>query len=94
MRQHLAKVYGCLGATTAFATVGAYAFMANIYRTDILGMLASIGLLLGLYMWRDDGKNFLARFGMLMTFGLITGTMTTTTPFPLYASTINNAIFV
>lgn len=73
VRQHLAKVYGCLGATTAFATVGAYAFMANIYRTDILGVFASIGLLLGLYMWRDNGKNFMARFGMLMAFGLVTG---------------------
>lgn len=73
MRQHLAKVYGCLGATTAFATAGAYAFMADIYRTDIMGVFATIGLLLGLYMWRDNGKNFMARFGMLMAFGLVTG---------------------
>lgn len=74
MRQHLAKVYGCLGATTAVASVGAYAFMADIYRGDILTVFASIGLVLGLYMWRDNGKNFMPRFGMLMALGLFTGT--------------------
>lgn len=73
VRQHLAKVYGCLGATTGFATVGAYAYMANIYRADLLGLFASIGLLLGLILWRDNGKNFLPRLGMLMGFGLVTG---------------------
>lgn len=73
MRQHLAKVYGCLAATTAAATVGSYAYVSEIFRGDMLCAFASIGILIALYMWRDDGKNFPARFGMLMGFGLLTG---------------------
>lgn len=73
MRQHLAKVYGCLSATTAMATAGAYAYIANIYRGDILGAFLALGLGIGLYMWRDNGKNFMGRFGLLLGFGLVSG---------------------
>ena len=74
MRQHLAKVYACLGGTTAFAVGGAYLHMANIYQSEnFFSGLLSVALILGLYLWRDNGKNFLPRLGLLMAIGVTTG---------------------
>lgn len=73
VRQHLSKVYGCLAGTTAMATVGAYVYVANIFRADLLGAILAIPMVLALYMWRDNGKNFLPRMALLLGFGLVSG---------------------
>ncbi|XP_058060399.1 bax inhibitor 1 [Anopheles bellator] len=73
MRQHLSKVYGCLAATCAAATVGSFIHLSGIWQAGILSGLISLGLVLGLIFTPDNGKNLTQRFGMLMGVGVFTG---------------------
>ncbi|XP_053684721.1 bax inhibitor 1 [Sabethes cyaneus] len=73
VRHHLSKVYGCLTATCAAATVGSMIHLRGIYEAGFLSALISLGLILGLIFTPDNGKNFNLRFGLLMGFGAFTG---------------------
>ncbi|XP_050075458.1 bax inhibitor 1 [Anopheles maculipalpis] len=73
LRQHLAKVYGCLAATCSVATVGSLIHLSGIWEAGLLSAIASLGLILGMVFTPDNGKNFVQRFCMLMGIGLFTG---------------------
>lgn len=73
VRYHLSKVYGCLTATCAAATVGSLIHLRGIWEAGFLSALISLGLVLGLIFTPDNGKNFNMRFGLLMGFGAFTG---------------------
>lgn len=73
VRYHLARVYGCLAATTVAATLGAVAHITGVLEAGILVALASLGLVLGLHFVKDNGKNFYTRLAMLLGFGFCSG---------------------
>lgn len=73
VRQHLAKVYCCLTATTLAAALGAIIHLAQIWEGGFLSAIISLGLVLGIHFTQDNGKNFYLRLGMLLGFGLFTG---------------------
>lgn len=73
VRYHLAKVYACLTATCAAATVGSLIHLQGIWEAGMLSALISLGLVLGLVFTPDNGKNFNMRLGMLLAFGAFTG---------------------
>jgi len=73
VRYHLAKVYTCLTATTMCAAIGAFVHLFGIWEAGILSALGSLGLVLLLSTTVDNSKNFYARLGMLLGFGLLSG---------------------
>lgn len=92
VRQHLSKVYMVLASTTAAAAVGALLQMQNIFDLGMLAAIASLVLVLGLHFYRDDGKNYYTRLGMLYAFGFCSGQ--TLGPLLGYIVSINPAIIV
>lgn len=70
IRQHLTKVYACLGVTALTATAGGVLYMQNILRVEIVGL---IGFIFALYFCHDDKKNSKTRFMMLFVFGFCFG---------------------
>uniref|UniRef100_A0A0K8TQA6 Putative bax-mediated apoptosis inhibitor tegt/bi-1 n=1 Tax=Tabanus bromius TaxID=304241 RepID=A0A0K8TQA6_TABBR len=73
VRYHLARVYTCLTATTACATIGALLHVTGWLEAGILTALGSLGLLLALFFIRDDGKNLPLRLSLLLGFGFCSG---------------------
>lgn len=73
VRDHLSKVYMLLGATTIATAVGSVLQVAHIIDLGILAAIASLGLVLGLHFYRDDGKNYTTRLSMLLAFGFCSG---------------------
>lgn len=73
VRYHLSKVYACLTATCAAATVGSLIHLQGIWTAGILSALISLGLVLGLIFTPDNGKNFNLRLGLLLGFGAFSG---------------------
>lgn len=73
VRYHLSKVYACLTATCAAATVGSLIHLQGIWEAGLLSALISLGLVLGLVFTPDNGKNFNLRLGLLLGFGAFSG---------------------
>lgn len=73
VRYHLSKVYACLTATCAAATVGSIIHLQGIWQAGLLSALISLGLVLGLVFTPDNGKNFNLRLGLLLGFGAFSG---------------------
>lgn len=73
VRYHLSKVYACLTATCAAATVGSIIHLQGIWQAGLLSALVSLGLVLGLVFTPDNGKNFNLRLGLLLGFGAFSG---------------------
>lgn len=73
VRHHLLRVYACLAATTACASIGAFFHLLAIWEAGILTALGSLGLAVFLSMTVDNGKNFYQRLGMLLGFGFLSG---------------------
>lgn len=73
VRHHLSKVYACLTATCAAATVGSLIHLKGIWEAGLISALVSLGLVLGLVFTPDNGKNFNLRLAMLLGFGAFTG---------------------
>lgn len=73
VRYHLSKVYACLTATCAAATVGSLIHLQGIWEAGLFSALVSLGLVLGLVFTPDNGKNFNLRLGLLLGFGAFTG---------------------
>lgn len=92
VRQHLSKVYMVLASTTAATAVGALTQMQGILDLGMLAAIASLVLVLGLHFYRDDGKNYYTRLGMLYSFGFCSGQ--TLGPLLGYIVSINPAIIL
>ncbi|XP_017490748.1 PREDICTED: bax inhibitor 1 isoform X1 [Rhagoletis zephyria] len=92
VRTHLAKVYMVLGAATASTAVGAALHLWGVINLGLLAALASLGLVLGLHFYRDDGKNYYTRLSMLMAFGFCSGQ--TLGPLMQYIISINPSIIL
>ncbi|XP_034110551.1 bax inhibitor 1 [Drosophila sulfurigaster albostrigata] len=92
IRQHLSKVYMVLASTTAAAAGGALLQMKNYIDLGMLAAIASLVLVLGLHFYRDDGKNYYTRLGMLYAFGFCSGQ--TLGPLLGYIVSINPAIIL
>lgn len=73
VRYHLSKVYACLTATCAAATIGALIHLQGIWEAGMLSSLIPLGLVLGLVFTPDNGKNFNTRLGMLLALGAFMG---------------------
>lgn len=73
LRYHLSKVYACLMATCAAATIGSIIHLKGIWEAGLLSAFISLGLVLGLVFTPDNGKNFNVRLAMLLGFGAFTG---------------------
>lgn len=73
VRYHLSKVYACLTATCAAATVGSLIHLKGIWEAGMLSGIIALGLVLGLVFNPDNGKNFNMRLGLLLGFGAFTG---------------------
>lgn len=78
VKNHLKDVYGTLSMCLLAAAVGAYIHVAtDILKGNFLVALASIGLLIALYMTPPNGQNDKTRLGLLLGFagcsGLSTG---------------------
>lgn len=73
LRYHLSKVYACLMATCAAATIGSIIHLKGIWEAGLLSAFISLGLVLGLVFTPDNGKNFNIRLAMLLGFGAFTG---------------------
>ncbi|KAL7732391.1 hypothetical protein ACLKA6_004367 [Drosophila palustris] len=92
VRQHLSKVYMVLASTTAAAAGGALLQMQNMFDLGMLAAIASLVLVLGLHFYKDDGKNYYTRLGMLYAFGFCSGQ--TLGPLLGYIVSINPAIIL
>ncbi|EDV96146.1 bax inhibitor 1 [Drosophila grimshawi] len=92
VRQHLAKVYMVLASTTAATAVGSLVQMRGILDLGMLAAIASLVLVLGLHFYKDDGKNYYTRLGMLYGFGFCSGQ--TLGPLLGYICSINPAIIL
>ncbi|KAH8307078.1 hypothetical protein KR044_004492 [Drosophila immigrans] len=92
IRQHLSKVYMVLASTTAAAAGGALLQMQNFIDLGVLAAIASLVLVLGLHFYKDDGKNYYTRLGMLYAFGFCSGQ--TLGPLLGYIVSINPAIIL
>ncbi|KAH8372240.1 hypothetical protein KR093_010702 [Drosophila rubida] len=92
IRQHLSKVYMVLASTTAAAAGGALLQMQNYLDMGMLAAIASLVLVLGLHFYKDDGKNYYTRLGMLYAFGFCSGQ--TLGPLLGYIVSINPAIIL
>lgn len=79
-----------LGATTLSTAFGAILQINHIINGGILAAVGSLILVLGLHFYRDDGKNYYTRLGMLLAFGFCSGQ--TLGPLMQYIITINPAI--
>lgn len=90
VRQHLSKVYMILGATTGATAAGSIFQMINIIDLGVFAAIGSLFLVLGLHFYRDDGKNYYTRLGMLLSFGFCSGQ--TLGPLMQFIVTINPAI--
>jgi len=73
VRQHLAEVYLILGGTTASAAMGTTLYMNEKVDLGVMAALLSLIMVLGLHFYKDDGKNYYTRLGMLFTFGFCSG---------------------
>ena len=73
VRHHLAQVYMVLGFTTLSSAFGALLQLANILDAGILAAVGSLITVLGLHFYRDNGKNYYIRLGMLLSFGFCSG---------------------
>ncbi|XP_037940275.1 bax inhibitor 1 isoform X3 [Teleopsis dalmanni] len=73
VRQHLAKVYGVLGITTLFTALGVLLQMKSLIDLGVVSALGSLGLVLGLHFYQDNGKNYNTRLAMLLGFGFCSG---------------------
>ncbi|XP_064547544.1 bax inhibitor 1 isoform X1 [Drosophila montana] len=92
IRQHLSKVYMVLASTTAASAIGALLQMRGTIDLGILAAIASLVLVLGLHFYKDDGKNYYTRLGMLYAFGFCSGQ--TLGPLLDYICSINPAIIL
>lgn len=92
MRSHLSKVYMVLASTTAATAVGSITQMQGSFDLGMLAAIASLILVLGLHFYRDNGKNYYTRLGMLYAFGFCSGQ--TLGPLLGYIASINPAIIV
>lgn len=73
VRYHLSKVYACLTATCAAATIGSLIHLQGIWEAGLFSALVPLGLVLGLVFTPDNGKNFNTRLAMLLGLGAFTG---------------------
>lgn len=73
VRHHLAQVYMVLGFATLSSAVGILLNIANILDTGILAAVGSLVTVLALHFYRDNGKNYYGRLGMLLGFGFFSG---------------------
>lgn len=73
VRYHLSKVYACLTATCAAATIGSLIHLQGIWEAGLFSALFPLSLVLGLMFTPDNGKNFNTRLGMLLALGAFTG---------------------
>lgn len=55
------------------AVVGSYIHLYGIWEAGLISALGAIGLVIGLHVMKDNGKNFNTRFGMLMGLGFLSG---------------------
>jgi len=92
IRSHLKSVYACLSMSILSAAAGAYVHLfTNLLRGGgLLFGLAGLGLVIGLHMTPDNGKNRGLRLSMLLGFAFLTGLGTG--PMLDYAIRINPAI--
>ena len=75
VRTHLKSVYACLSMSILSAAGGAYVhlFTDLLRGGGLLFGLAGLGLVFGLHMTPDTGKNRGMRLGMLLGFAFLTG---------------------
>jgi len=77
VKKHLKDVYSTLALCLLAAAVGAYIHVAtDILKGNFLVALASIGLLVALYMTPPNGQNDNMRWGLLLGFAGCTGLST------------------
>lgn len=81
-----------LASTTAASAVGALLQMRGTFDLGIIAAIASLVLVLGLHFYKDDGKNYYTRLGMLYAFGFCSGQ--TLGPLLDYICSINPAIIL
>lgn len=81
-----------LASTTAASAVGALFQMRGTFDMGMLAAIASLVLVLGLHFYKDDGKNYYTRLGMLYAFGFCSGQ--TLGPLLDYICSINPAIIL
>uniref|UniRef100_A0A1A9WSS7 Bax inhibitor 1 n=1 Tax=Glossina brevipalpis TaxID=37001 RepID=A0A1A9WSS7_9MUSC len=92
VRQHLCKIYIMLGCTSAATATGAFLQMQNLIDLGIIAALCSLLFILGLHFYRDNGKNYYRRVGMLYAFGFCSGQ--TMGPLLKYIASIDPSIII
>lgn len=90
VRHHLAHVYMVLGFTTLSSAFGILLNLTNILDTGILAAVGSLVTVLALHFYRDNGKNYYNRLGMLLAFGFCSGQ--TLGPLMQYIISVNPTI--
>lgn len=73
IRHHLAQVYMVLGFTTLSSALGILMHLTHLLDLGVFAAIGSLISVLGLHFYRDDGKNYYMRLGMLLSFGFCSG---------------------